>query len=257
MSDVLSQAQGAGSQLYGAYTPEKRNELYTMLLDQATKSKGQGIGNALAMAGDAIAGGYGHRDSNFLDKSLQSEKDARQGALDAFDTAQKGKLAETGAGMELEKMDPNSKISQVSRQAYAPLLAKLGYSPAALSKMSAANVETVSKVAADLGGKEMENLFHQAQLIVENNYHKAEIGIQQEGKRAEALKQLGEHPIASMLPTATNAALKQQAGLTAPTTGHLQPGATTQAGGPLGPTTVKDGKTYEWSPITQKYHLKQ
>src|SRR6185369_13551970 len=34
MLDVLKQAQAAGSQLYGQYTPDKRNDLYAMLLQK-------------------------------------------------------------------------------------------------------------------------------------------------------------------------------------------------------------------------------
>lgn len=233
MSDLLAQAQGAGSQLYGQYTPEKRNELYAMLAERANGMP-NAIGNSLASVGDAIAHGYGHDQTNFLDKTLQGQKDIRQEAMGAFDTAQKGKLAETGAGMELEKMDPNSKISLVSRQAYAPLMAKLGYGPAALAKMSAANVETVAKVAADLGGKEMENLFHQAQLIVENNYHKAELGVREGEIKNTALKELASHPIGSLIPSATNQALKQTAGLT--------PGATSQGAAPT-PMFAKNPET--------------
>jgi hypothetical protein len=253
MGDVLQQAQTAGNQLYGAYTPERRNELYAYLAEKANGMP-NAIGAGLASVGDAIARGYG-RDAgaNFLDKTLQGTKASREEALGAFDTAQKGALAETSTGMELQKMDPNSAISKVSRAAYAPMLAKLGYSPAAIAKMSGANVETAAKVAADLGGKEMENLFHQAQLIVESQFHKAELGEKESARKAEALKTLSEHPIASMLPTASNAALKQQAGLQDAGTGQAGGPAT----GPLGQTTVKDGKTYEWSPITQKYHLKQ
>lgn len=210
MGQILGQAQAAGNQLYGPYTPALRNQLYAAML-QRQNSMPNAIGSSLASVGDAIAHGYGHDQTNFLDKTAQANKDNVQSGLGAFDTAQKQTLEATSAGMELQKMDPNSAISQVSRAAYGPLLAKLGYSPQALSRMSGANVESVAKVAADYGGKEMENLFHQAQLIVEGQFHQQELGEKSKERQMDAIKVKAEHPFATALPTAANKALDAQA----------------------------------------------
>lgn len=229
--DILKQAQSAGNAVYGDYTPEKRNELYAALLAKANGTP-NAVGSTLASVGDAIARGYGHDQTNFLDKTIAQDQASRKEGLEAFDTAQKGTMAATSAGMELQKMDPNSAVSKVTREAYAPMLAKLGYSPAAMAKMTGANVESVAKVAADLGGKEMENLFHQAQLIVESQFHKAELGEKQAARQMDAAKIRAEHPITGMLPTEANKILDQQ----------MTGSTTTQAQTPM--TKTINGKTF-------------
>lgn len=249
LEEIMGSARQAAGSLYGQYTPDRRNELYAALL-QKQNGMGNAIGSTLAGVGDAIAHGYGRDQTSFLDKTLQGQKDTTKEGLEAFDTGQKQTLGATAAGMDLQKMDPNSAISKISREAYAPLLTKLGYSADALSRMSGANVESAAKVAADYGGKEMENLYHQAQLIVEQSQQRAALGLKKEEIQSNRLKEKVEHPILSALPTAANAEADKIAGL-----GGSGGGGAAQTG-PYGAEIQKGGTTYVWSPITQKYHPK-
>lgn len=246
MMDVLRQAQQAGNQMYGNYTPEKRNELYAMLLSKRG-GMGNSMGTGLAIAGDAISRGYGRVNTDFLDKTLQGQDQATKDGLGAFDEAQKQTLQATSAGMSLQGMDPNSAASKIAKEAYAPLLMKLGYTPDAIERMSGANVEAVAKVASEYGGKEMENLFRQASLIVQQQQAAAEAQRKKDSDKTDALKALSSHPVASLLPTATNRALKEKAGLG---------GESSDDVGPYGAEVTRGGRAYIWSPVTKKYHPK-
>jgi hypothetical protein len=247
MLDVLNQAQVAGNQLYGQYTPDRRNDLYAMLL-QKRGGMGNAIGSGLASVGDAISRGYGRVNTDFLNKTQEGQDAAVKEGLGAFDDAQKATLQATSAGMELQKLDPNSAASKIAKEAFAPLLKKLGYSDESLARMSGANVESVAKVASEYGGKEMESLYRQAMLVVQQQQAAAEAASKKGAARADALKTIASHPVSSILPTAANRALKEQAGLTSGTTG--------QTAGPYGAEIERNGKAYVWSPVTQKYHPK-
>ncbi len=217
LADILAGAQGAGASLYGQYTPERRNELYAALL-QKQGGMGNAIGSGLASVGDAIARGYGHDQTNFLDKTQAMNQDMTKQGLEAFDTTQKGKLAETASGLELQKMDPKTPISKATVAAYAPILInKLHFSPQQVSNMSAAQVESVAKIGAEYGGKEMENLFHQAQLIVESQFKGAEIAEKNAQRQFESTAKSADHPVLNMLPQSLQPAplraLNERAGI--------------------------------------------
>jgi hypothetical protein len=146
LPSIMNNAQSLGRQLYGQYTPDARNQLYSAIAERQT-SMPFGIGAGLANVGDAIARGYGGSQTNYLDKTLQSQKDARSEALGAFDTAQKENLGMTQSGMELGKMVPGTDLSKLAQQAYSGPLKKLGYTDEQISKMPANQIEAVAQVA--------------------------------------------------------------------------------------------------------------
>lgn len=168
---ILSQSQGLGAQMAGQYTPDMRNQLYASLLERQN-SLPNAIGGGLASVGDAITRGYGRSNSDFLDKTIQGQKDTTQSGLGAFDTAQKMNLQQTQTGMELGKMDPTSEISKSAQAAFSGPLSKLGYDPEAIAKMPASQIDTITQVAlkyADIESqKELKEATIQLQAMMGN-----------------------------------------------------------------------------------------
>lgn len=154
INSILSAAQGLGQSAYGNYTPEKRAEMLAYL---AQKQNGMpyAIGNSLASVGDAIARGYGHSQSNFLNDTMGREDASRKEAMDAFDQGQKAKLGETQAGLELEKMSADSPLARAKQAAFAPLLAQAGLTRAQIAKVTPDDVKDVASLAAEMGNKRL------------------------------------------------------------------------------------------------------
>ncbi len=177
MAEILAQANAQGRGLYGQYTPEKRNELYSMMAERSN-SMPNAIGAGLASVGDAIARGYGRDQTNFLDKTLQSQKTSRDEALGAFDTAQKGSMALTQAGLEIGKMDPSSPMSKMAQEAYGGPLQKLGYTPEQIAKMPASQIESVTQVALKYGDIQSQKELKEATLELQTLVANANIGNQ-------------------------------------------------------------------------------
>jgi hypothetical protein len=255
--NILGNAQNLGRQLYGQYTPENRNALYTAML-QRQNSMPNAIGSSLASVGDAIARGYGHDQTNFLDKTQQNQKDALKEGLDAFDTAQKGTLGMTQAGMELGRITPNSDLSKLSQDAYSGPLKKLGYTDAEISKMPASQIESVAQVALKYGDIQSQKELKEATLQLQSMVANANVAnnmlmrkqeqerIANESKKVqheqdvEAAKHWIMHPQAAAAANARLAGLEPSA-----STGTIQP--------PHGQTVTQNGHTYTWNPNTGKY----
>lgn len=182
---ILAQSQGLGAQMAGQYTPEKRNELYAALLERQN-SMPNAIGMGLSSVGDAIARGYGHDQTNFLDKTMQGQKQGLEQGLGAFDTAQKMTMAQTGAGMELGKMDPSSVISKIYQDSYSGPLKKLGYSEEQISKMSAANIEPVTQVGLKYGDIQAQKELKEATLELTAKMNEAQIANMKAGQQTRS-----------------------------------------------------------------------
>lgn len=204
MPAILAQSQGLGAQVAGQYNPQMRNQLYQAMLERQN-SLPQGIGSGLASVGDAIARGYGHGTSNFLDSTLKGQQDTTKGGLDAFDSSAKMNMQQTQAGMELGKMDPTSAISKAAQAAYEGPLSKLGYTKEQVAQMPASSIESVAQVALKYGDiesqKELKEATLQLQAMLGNatvrNQQSERAQRQQEIDRAadtEAAKHWALHP---------------------------------------------------------------
>lgn len=183
LADILGQARQAAGSLYGQYTPERRNQLYSTMLERAN-SMPNAVGSTLASVGDAIARGYGRDQTNFLDKTLQSGKDTTKEGLEAFDASQKVELAATSAGIDFQKMDPSSAVSKMAQEAYGGPLAKLGYGPEQLARMPASQIESVAQVALKYGDIESQKELKEATLQLQTLVANANIA-NQKGQRAK------------------------------------------------------------------------
>jgi hypothetical protein len=221
-----------------------------------------GIGDSLMMvAGKGNPGfsdRYANKQQRDFENAMKSEKDYSE-----------GKLGQLESGMKIDMMDPNSPMSKQLQSTYAPLFEKLGYKSDAILKMPASEIKSALAMAVESGGKEMENLIklYEAQ---------SNIGLRKgalEASTAEASQKAGLEE-SKLKQSAASELLKRGNtkiwGIPVPFTGPS--GKETEAAknvlmenigagpkaetGPLGQTTVRDGITYEWSPISRKYHPK-
>ncbi len=206
----------------GQYTPEMRNQLYAAMVERQN-SLPNAIGSTLASAGDAIAHGYGRDQTNFLQNTLQGQKQTRDEGMGAFDTAQKMNMAQTGAGMDLGKMDPTSALSKAAQEAYSGPLSKLGYKPEQIAKMPASSIESVAQVALKYGDIEAQKELKEATLQLQSMLGNATIRNQQKEREQaaknaaldankEAAKHWLTHPIDAMKAQKAIAAAGQDTG---------------------------------------------
>lgn len=244
LQDYLAQ-QKAGMQKYG---PEQQ-----MAVEQAIAKNRQGLIPNLANAGagfaDAIMQGVARAGPGNFQANLQNRVNQNEtGYREAMKNAQTGKMAQMKQEMELAQMDPESPLSKLAQRSASPLLTSLGLSPEEIKQMPASLIgeaqtkhlsleEIRAKAAEAKALHELQAGTAGASLAQIHAHQTAE-----ENAAAAALKQHGDefkaaHPIASGIQSLL--------------------GAGEPSTGPLGAETVKNGKTYEWSPSTGKYHLKQ
>lgn len=191
LPEILANARGLGENLYGQYTPEKRNELYAMMA-QRSNGMGPSVGGALASVGDAIARGYGRDQTNFLDKTLQSQKAGRDEALAAFDAGQAGTLAMTQSGLEIGKVDPSSALSKLTQEAFMGPLEKLGYSREQVAKMPASQIEAITQVALKYADVQSQKELKEATIQLQAMMNDASIKNQMIGRQMQATESINK-----------------------------------------------------------------
>lgn len=120
-----------------------------------------GLADAL-MQGVARAGS-----SDFMGKIQGAQQADITRQTEAMQKARESNIQGVELTQKLDAQDPKSPLSKLTQSSYQPLMNRLGYHNT--SGMSAAQIETVAKVAAEFGGKEMERLWQQARLAVEQN----------------------------------------------------------------------------------------
>lgn len=198
---ILAQAQGLGAQMSGQYTPQMRNQLYSAMLERQN-SVPQGIGVGLASVGDAIARGYGQSNSDFLNNTLKSQKDTTTEGLGAFDTSAKMNMQQTNAGLELGRMDPTSDISRLHQEAYSEALKKLGYTPDAIAKMPASQIEMLAQVGLKRADIESQNELKKATIELQAMMGNANIKNEIARRRLDAANAYGKRGIVKKLTDA-------------------------------------------------------
>lgn len=154
-------------------------------------SGAKGFADALMM-GVARAGNPG-----FQQAYDQGEQQFAQNQMATLKDARDANFKQVESGMTIDRMDPNSPASRSSQQAYAPLVAKLGYPPEALKGMSAANIDNTLQLMAAYGGKEIEAMIKEYELAIErarlgqaNAKAQSEKEIAAENQRIQAAKDL-------------------------------------------------------------------
>ncbi len=255
---IMASGRSLGAQLFGQYTPDKRNELYQTLMQQRASTP-NAIATGLSSLGDAITRGYGQSRSDFLDKTQGIQKQATDDALQNFDAGQKGTLAMTQAGMDLGKIDPTSNFSKLAQEAYSGPLKKLGYSDEQISKMPASQIESISQVALKYGDIEAQKELKEATLKLQAIMTKAnianqkaereqagqKISLEREKTQREADEEASKHWLLHpILASQAKQRLAQGAGPMV---------QTSMASGPHGASVTQNGHTYNWNPETKQY----
>ncbi len=212
---------GADNQMaLQARTDMDRNSLPYM-----AKDAGKGFADALMM-GVAGAGNpnWQGQFENQQNEQANQRMQTMRGANDA-------NLKQIEGGMSLDKMDAKSPLSKSSQQTYAPLFQKLGYQPASINNMSAANIENAIGLMSQYGGEEVKAKIQRAQMDIENKKLDAmlqntqsEIQNRNQGRaydekklRQQQLEDVAKLPMTSRLfNTDLNKSMEQAAGLSEP-----------------------------------------
>lgn len=252
MADYLS---GLRSKV-DEFGPDKQRAVADYLMKQQG-SFGNRLGQALANFGGTGAQ-YSEANQRKLENAMRIGKEYNE-----------GKMGQVESKMKIDMMDPSSPISKQAQSTYAPLFEKLGYKSDAILKMPASEIKSALAMAVESGGKEMENLIklYEAQANIGLRQGALEASAQEASQKAGLEESKLKQEAASELLKRGNTKIW---GIPVPFTGPS--GKETEAAknvlmenigagpkaetGPLGPTTVRNGITYEWSPISRKYHPK-
>ncbi len=219
--------------------------------------KGQ-IGAGIAGIGDAIASGgtLGKVNPGALNKSEELIQGRTKEGLEGLQSIREGQGKAFEVADKLEARDPKSPLSKWAQQAYGPVGKKIGLdlnnaSAALIGDVTGKGVEALNtEYQAQLKTMGLDLQKKQVEATIGNQ--KAERDISRQGQQLQATEKLGSRTIGNKLEgiipgTPANTERKSLERIAA------GPGET----GPYGAETVRNGKTYEWSPDTKKYHLKQ
>lgn len=179
------------------YGPEQQLAVQQQILN-SQKGPGSIIGQGLAGLGDSIVQGVARAGNPGFLKSLQERQNEQgQAVTKSLESARGANLQNVEAGQKLDAMDPHSAYSKAEQSTYAPLFAKLGYKPAALQNMSAANIQSALQLMTQFGGKQIEMMIKQFEMQQKqqeiNETHRANVskeGTEQEKVGTEAAKEI-------------------------------------------------------------------
>lgn len=223
------------------YSPDQQfNQEQAML--KARTGLGGSLANAGATFADAIMQGVAGKGNPGFAKAQQDQATQIAGeASGAQERARKGSLEQVEANQKIDAQDPNSTISKVHQQAYGPIFAKMGYSQKSIMSMPASQLQTLADLAVRYTDAQTQLELKKAMLQVQTLTAQATAQNQRAERTQAETKLKAEHPILSALGKLGDSGASGAVGGTT---------------GPLGQTTVKNGATYEWSPISGKYHRK-
>lgn len=250
-------SQGEAAKILGGVTPEMLQNLYAKYAKPTT---GQQVSEGIAGLGDAIAS-VGERKPGALQTAREEVAGGRDRALALPEKMAAAGKERFGLAKELQTDNPNSPLSKAAQRTYAPDLKTLGFTDAEISQMPLSLISDATKQGADIGRIRMEmkmkglELGLKGQELQETGRHNAaEEGIETGRTGEQAAADIAKGSVLSPVSGPTSeqnqaavAKLSKTAGL----------GGGAGAAGPYGTTTVRNGKTYIWSPTTNKYHLQQ
>lgn len=226
---------------YNQYGPEQQLALQQALAQKYGGLQGKG---AVALGGlaDALMQGVARAGNPDFMGKIQGAQQADIGRqTEALKESRTSNIQNVEEGQKLDAQNPKSALSKLTQDSYKPLMSRLGYHE--LSGMSAAQIETVSKVAAEFGGKEMERLWQQARLAVEQNMKHQEMKLG--AAKDIATEGIGTKIMNAIPGTAGNSAQKQLEDTAGISEGQ-KPMYAQNAGGHM-ITSADGGKT--WTPI--------
>lgn len=234
--------------------PQDQAGFMKLLGDRSQKGQ---IGAGLAGIGDAIASGgtLGKVNPGALARSEDIIQGKEKAGIEGMQTIRGNQEKAFETADKLELRDPKSPLSLWAQKAYGPVGKKIGID---LSNAPASMIADITGKGVEALNTEYQNQLKMAGLDLQKKQVEATIGnqkaerdIAREGHQAEAAKTLAGRGLFSTLANsvpftsgreATKILEKQAQGASAP---------------PYGQETTRNGKTYEWSAETGKYHLKQ
>jgi hypothetical protein len=230
------------------FSPEKQMAVEQEILKRR-QSIPQVAGNAMTGFADALMQGVARAGPGNFQANLQSRNAATEtGMREASKNFQTGKVAQLQKEMELSQQDATSPLSRSAQRSNHSTLAGLGLSEDEINQMPASVIAEATTKRLSLEdirvkaqeARELHRLtFGQAkETLAEAKRRNAAEERQHAEELATRNKEYAtSHPIA----TAVQGVI-----------GPKEPEV-----GPEGAETVRDGKTYEWSPISKAYHLKK
>lgn len=196
------------------FGPQQQVDLQNALSNQRNSlgykitDAGKGFADAL-MQGVARAGNPGWQQQFENQSNLEGQQQ-----LDTLQKAHSQQAEDVKAGMSLDMSDPNSNISKTYRDSYAPIFAKMGYSPDSLKRMSASQIGTVAELGVKYADVQVQNELKMMGLRLQEMAGLASIQNQKSQRQGEALKQLVGMPWYSrLMHPDISGALEQEAGL--------------------------------------------
>ena len=257
-----------------AWGPEKQAALYDHI-QKGYNSPGNMIAKGGATLADAIMQGVARAGNpGNLEAINQREQQEKTRAMGIGKNLNEANLQGMKEKQRLESMSPTTPLGGSSTPGMKAVAQMYGMTPAQVNALTASNpqialqlLEKVGEFAPQKLKAEIENEIKTVELQIQQQRNdiegarvKSEAALGAQGKQIEeqraaqdAAKTIANgSPIPFVGPSHAQkqAALKTLSGTMG---GQNQPAST----GPLGPETVRDGKTYVWSPSTGKYHLKQ
>ena len=234
----------------GEYGPDRQKAVADYLM-QRQAGLGSKFGNVMSGIGDSLMMVAGKGNPGFSERYANKQQRELENAIKSEKEFAEGKMGQVESGMKIDAMDPNSPISKQLQDTYRDLLVTKLKTPAnAVDRMPASEIKGLVASVNEQQGKAAENAIklYEAQGNLGLRQSAIDAGIAEKGRESsgEALKTLSGMPWYSRAihPEITQR-LKERADL-----------VEAPKPGPLGQTTVRNGITYEWSPISGKYHPK-
>lgn len=153
----------------------------------------KGFSDAL-MQGVAEAGNPGNQ-AQFENLNMSQGQER----LGAMQKAHEGQMQETEAGMKMDMMDAKSPISNSYRQSFSPIFSKMGYPPASVAKMSAAQIATVADLGVRFADAQTQLELKKALLGVQEMSATGTLENQKAQRSQEEQKMKLEHPFLSAI----------------------------------------------------------
>lgn len=176
------------------YGPEQSQAVANHVLQQQN-GLGGNIANAGAGFADAIMQGVARAGNPGFQQNLQNRQDKQaQIQLDALKNSREGNLQNVEAGQKLDAQDPSSALSASKRAQNGPILAAMGFNPATVGKMSAAEMDTTLQILKDFRGKDLETAVarYKAQIEANQLAETSRHNRTEEGSKQTELKQVEE-----------------------------------------------------------------
>ena len=232
------------SQRLGGINPQ---ELKSFLEKVNQPTLRDNLGRGVAGFSDALMQGVAQQGPGHalesVDKQIQQNKENLSGIPSKV--AEAGK-EQYGLSQSLQAKDPNSLFSKVTQNANRQLLKSMGASDEDISRMPATSINDVvghqvtlqdalARIKEESRMKEIGFGLQKEQIEATKSNQSAEQENKREERQQANEKLKLEHPIMNMF-------------------GKIPNVGAPASSGPLGPTTTRNGKVYEWSPVSGKYH---